>query len=168
MTATKEMERKALEKIRKIVVDLGECSYIGMAFEGCFEIAEENIENDFGCSMQQRAEAAEERAKKAEEEVDYFREVANSMSEKLEEAEEEVRVLKQKTISAKDAALLEKLLRETKEEIEKVADEAAKQIVDHAEYPSSEEFQWAVLRHREAKKSTERYERLIEAIKKAS
>ena len=58
---TKEMERKALEKIRKIVADLGEDSYIGMAFEGCFEIAEENIENDFGCSMKQRAEAAEKK-----------------------------------------------------------------------------------------------------------
>ena len=26
---------------------------------GCFEVAEENIENDFGCSMKQRAEKAE-------------------------------------------------------------------------------------------------------------
>lgn len=57
MAATKEQERKALEKIKKIVEELGEDSYIGMAFEGCFEIAEENIENDFGCSMKQRAEA---------------------------------------------------------------------------------------------------------------
>lgn len=56
---TKEMERKALEQIRKIVEELGEGSYIATAFEGCFEIAEENIENDFACSMQQRKEAAE-------------------------------------------------------------------------------------------------------------
>lgn len=56
---TKEQERKALEQIRKIVAGLGEDSYIGMAFEGCFELAEENIENDFGCSMKERAESAE-------------------------------------------------------------------------------------------------------------
>lgn len=36
---TKEQERKALEKIRKIVEELGENSYVGTAFEGCFEIA---------------------------------------------------------------------------------------------------------------------------------
>ena len=34
MAATKDQERKALEKIRKIVEELGEDSYIGMAFEG--------------------------------------------------------------------------------------------------------------------------------------
>lgn len=48
---TKEQERKALEQIRKIVEGLGENSYIGTAFEGCFEIAESNIENDFADSM---------------------------------------------------------------------------------------------------------------------
>lgn len=43
---TKEQERKALEKIKKIVEDLGEQSYIGTAFEGCFDLAEQNIEYD--------------------------------------------------------------------------------------------------------------------------
>ena len=57
--ATKEQERKALEQIKGIVNGLGADSYIGMAFEGCFEIAEDNIENDWGCSMKQRAESAE-------------------------------------------------------------------------------------------------------------
>lgn len=61
---TKDQERKTLERIRKIVAGLGEISYIGTAFEGCFEIAEENIANDFACSMKQRAEAAERDAKK--------------------------------------------------------------------------------------------------------
>lgn len=51
MAATKEQERKALARIKKIVEELGEDSYIGMAFDGCFELAEENIENDFACSM---------------------------------------------------------------------------------------------------------------------
>lgn len=74
--STKEQERKALEQIKKIVAGLGSDSYIGMAFEGCFEIAEENIENDFGCSMKQRVEAAERNAKAladqlAESEKDY-------------------------------------------------------------------------------------------------
>ena len=56
---SKEMERKALEQIKKIVADLGEDSYIGTALEGCLEIAEENINNDWACSMKQRWAAAE-------------------------------------------------------------------------------------------------------------
>lgn len=58
--ATKAEERKALEQIKKIVEGLGGSnSYIGMALEGCFEIAESNIENDFGCSMQEQVAAME-------------------------------------------------------------------------------------------------------------
>lgn len=56
---TKEQERKAHAQIKKIVEGLGENSYIGTAFEGCFEIAEMNIENDWACSMKQRTESAE-------------------------------------------------------------------------------------------------------------
>ena len=52
--ATKDQERKALEQIRKIVDGLGEDSYIGKAFEGCFDDAESNIDNDFWNSMAQR------------------------------------------------------------------------------------------------------------------
>lgn len=64
---TKEQELKALGQIRKIVENLGEDSYIGLALEGCFEMAEENIENDFACSWKQKAESAEKRAQRAEE-----------------------------------------------------------------------------------------------------
>ena len=53
---TKEDERKALAKIKKIIASLGEDSYVGTAFEGCFEIAESNIENDWACSMKQRSD----------------------------------------------------------------------------------------------------------------
>ena len=57
--ATKEQERKALEQIKKIVDKLGEDSYIATAFEGCFEVAEENIENDFALSLKQKADMLE-------------------------------------------------------------------------------------------------------------
>ena len=51
---TKQQEREALQKIREIVEALGEDSYIGTAFEGVFEMAEDNIENDFACSLAQQ------------------------------------------------------------------------------------------------------------------
>lgn len=70
MATTKQQEREALAKIKKIVAALGEDSYIGAAFTGCFELAEENIEMDFACNLQDRADAAERAAtdlkKKAE------------------------------------------------------------------------------------------------------
>lgn len=56
---TKEQEKKALDEIRAIVGSLGEGSYLAATFDGCFEIAEENIRNDFACSMKQQKERAE-------------------------------------------------------------------------------------------------------------
>lgn len=76
----KEQERKALEQIKKIIESLGEDSYIGTAFEGCFEIAEENIENDWACSMKQRVEEAEKREQKLTKEL-------CEMAEKLEDSD---------------------------------------------------------------------------------
>lgn len=67
MTATREQEKKALAKIREIVESLGENSYIGTALEGCFEIAEENIEYDFADSMKDRLETAREEANRSDE-----------------------------------------------------------------------------------------------------
>lgn len=65
---TKDQERQAIEKIRKIVEGLGENSYVGFAMEGVLELAEENIREDTACSMKERAENAWERADKAEKE----------------------------------------------------------------------------------------------------
>lgn len=54
--ASKEQERKALEQIRKIIEGLGEGSYVGTAFEGCFEDAESNIAMDAAYSWKARFE----------------------------------------------------------------------------------------------------------------
>ena len=43
---TKEQEYEALEKVRAIVDALGADSYVGRAFEGVFDIAERNIDED--------------------------------------------------------------------------------------------------------------------------
>lgn len=48
---TKEQERQAIEKIRKIVEGLGENSYVGFAMEGVLELAEDNIREDTAYSM---------------------------------------------------------------------------------------------------------------------
>lgn len=49
--ATKDEERAALKKIQKIVESLGRDSYLAMAFDGVWELASKNIENDWDCSV---------------------------------------------------------------------------------------------------------------------
>lgn len=44
--ATKDQERKVLAQIKKMVAELGENSYLATAFDGAFELAEQNIEDD--------------------------------------------------------------------------------------------------------------------------
>lgn len=94
---TKAQERKALEQIRKIVEALGEDSYIGTAFEGCFEIAEENIENDFACSMKQRKDSAEFAEDQLRAKVAEQAEQIKGLEKRAEEAE---RLFNAKTASA--------------------------------------------------------------------
>lgn len=94
MLTTKDEERAALEKIRKIVAELGMDSYIGMAFTGVWEIAESNIDNDFGESAREkwdlareeaekqkaRANEAEQRAEKAQRDVTTYLEGFSAVS----------------------------------------------------------------------------------------
>lgn len=67
--ATKQQEREALDKIRKLVEQLGPDSYLAATFEGCFDLAAENINNDWACSMADRARRAEKRAAELEDKL---------------------------------------------------------------------------------------------------
>lgn len=119
--ATKDQEREALEKIKAILDTLGLDSYVGTAFEGCLEIAEENIENDFDFSMKQRVEAAvvensrlKERVKEledklAESEKDYEAAhaaahlVADEKDAEIQRLKTQVQELSEKLASAEEA-----------------------------------------------------------------
>jgi len=69
MIATKDQERNTLEKIKQMVADLGQNSYLASAFTGVFELAEQNIADDAAYTMMETADLlkkeAEEKAKKA-------------------------------------------------------------------------------------------------------
>lgn len=119
--ATKDQEREALEKIKAILDTLGLDSYVGTSFEGCLEIAEENIENDFAFSMKQRVEAAvvensrlKERVKEledklAESEKDYEAAhaaahlVADEKDAEIQRLKTQVQELSEKLASAEEA-----------------------------------------------------------------
>lgn len=157
MAATKEQERKALEKIKKIVEELGEGSYIGMAFEGCFEIAEQNIENDWACSMKQRAE-------KAKKDADYFQQAANTFSEEADKLRKENEKLRGKALTLSEAGAIKNILIQRKMETSKKAESAAQKIVEFADQPESGGFQTAVVENRRNARKAEECDKLIQRL----
>ena len=86
---TKEQERKVLAQIRKLVEGLGEDSYVGTALEGCWEVAEQNIENDWACSMKDRAESAERKLNALELRYKQDMERMTACKEHLEKSRDE-------------------------------------------------------------------------------
>ena len=154
---TKEQERKALEKIRKIVEELGENSYVGTAFEGCFEIAEENINNDFACSMKQRAEAAEKAVEALEVEVDNRKAVIYDLSTERDK-------LKAKALTTAEAGAIKAILSHSKFEAADLVDSSAQRIVELADNPDSAEFRQAVQDNRQSKKRLEECDTLIQRL----
>lgn len=81
MMASKEQERQALEKIKKIVKDLGEASYIAQAFDGCFEMAENNIDDDIWDSMKAQR--------------NYYRDEAERLEKKIQEIRESIQEIRE-------------------------------------------------------------------------
>ena len=86
--ATKEQERKALEQIKKIVASLGEGSYVGMALEGCFSDAEQNIDDDAAFSMKDRWKSSEKKLAEAMETIAMLKEQCKKLAEMKDRAEE--------------------------------------------------------------------------------
>ncbi len=157
MITTKEQERKALAQIRKIIEDLGEGSYIGIAFEGCFEIAEENIENDFGCSMKQRAESAEKKVATLELDNRDLRNAIKQVKQDCANAESSI-------LTTEESDTIIGILSQVRIESAEFAGKAAQRIVELAETPGSEEFRMAVRDNRDGKKRMETCEKLVKRL----
>ena len=178
-TATKNQEREALAKIKAIVEGLGQDSYIGTALEGCLEIAEENIENDWALSMKGRWQAADRklneangtieelRDKLAESEKDYeaAHEAALLMAE---EKNAEIARLQAMVLSPDDMTDVQQLVKDRMAEDEMKATQAAAEIVEHAEEPTSNEFLSAVKMHRAYIASVDYTKSLMNRLQKAS
>lgn len=175
---TKEQEFKALAQIKKIVDSLGEDSYIAMAFEGCFEIAETNIAHDWGCSMKQRAESAEKKVEELEkllkETNDRLNRTIKAMNINNENAtseinrlQDEIHELSKKLPTDDDLTDCIQLAEEKEDEADQEAKEAAAMIVELAENPASEEFRQAVRTNRVAREKADYYKALRTRLAKA-
>lgn len=140
----KETERAFLNEIKEILEGLGENSYCAMAFEGCVEDAEENIDNDFAVSMKGRWESE----KKAHEETrEGLISKLNDRIKRVAELEAEVQKARQMEAQARKEAAEDKIaLEKAKGKIlpdnvaaelaimlRKQADEAAKEALYYAD-----------------------------------
>ena len=168
--ATKRNEMEALEVIRQMVADLGPDSYLATAFQGCFEIASQNIEFDFADSLQGRLELAEkklrdeiaEKQKVRDEAQKTIKELEDKLTESqkdweaahaanhvlAEEKDAEIAALQAKTMSDEDLERVITILESQAEEAEAKVEKAAAEIVRFAEAPGLPEFTAAVSRHR--------------------
>ena len=72
-SATKDQERETLEKIKAMIAELGPQSYLAAAFDGCFEDAEQNIEDDAAYSMKARLEIQAQQAAERAYEIDRLK-----------------------------------------------------------------------------------------------
>lgn len=145
---TKEQERKALERIRKIVADLGENSYISYAFEGCFEKAEENIDGDMACSWKSVAESKEGDIARLQMNLAAANREKAALVKKNDELNAELAELKGKKLKPHTLSTMKILLKQEIEAAEKATAAAADRIVAQAETPECEQFKQAVEDHR--------------------
>lgn len=174
--ATKAQERETLEAIKKMVAELGPQSYLATAFEGCFQDAEDNIEDDAAYSMKARWESAERKAEKLEAELKKAREdferlvkraeldgrdLRAAVARAKEEASRTITSLREQVLSPDDLCDLRQLLEERVAEAEEKAEKAAQEIVKYAEDPTGKEFAQAVADHRNHTKYVEYHRELL-------
>lgn len=171
MIATKEQERAAIAKIRKIVDSLGENSYVGTALEGCLEIADQNIEYDAADSLRGRLEIAEAELKEAQGKVKTLeldnRDLRAAVARAKGEASKTITVLRERVLPEADVDCLLALATERLTALEAEAKAAAEKIVELATEPTGAAFQQAVSDHRSATRAAEKYAAIIERISKA-
>lgn len=179
---TKQQEREALAKIKEIINGLGEGSYVATAFEGCYEIAIENIDNDFACSMKQRYESESKRREeaerankgmadkvaKAEMERDAAREALHEITKNRED---EIAELSKQLAEAKAQRMPELLhamicdtvaedLAALRESMEVLADK----IVRCSDHPQTALFRESVAAYKAGKERREVYEQIITGL----
>ena len=94
--ATKDQEREVLQQIKAMVADLGPDSYIATAFRGVFDIAEENIDNDFSGNLVDHAQELGEQLAQRTVQVGQLADELAEYKARAEAAETQLIVLKAK------------------------------------------------------------------------
>ncbi len=146
---SKEEERKALDKIRKIVSDLGPGSYLEATFRGCFDLAESNIDNDFMISFKDSNDhisADRDRLAKdladAKEVVIEYQERLSCAQRELEDARKSFEDYRKSTRLSKEAfttiqRLISTRMIESDSEVSKIVEDFRNGCLQNSELESS-------------------------------
>ena len=164
-SATKQQERDALAAIRKMVEELGPQSYLATAFEGCFEDAEQNIEDDAAYSMKARLEIQAQRAIERGHEVDRLKADLTAAQSKIETLQSQFDFASQHIKKLERQQLSEELRRDLWVMVTDEAEvsrarmaEAADKMAAGADNPGCVLFKESVARYRAEKARAEAME----------
>lgn len=116
MVTTKEQERKALSKIKKIIADLGENSYLAAAFEGVFELANQNIIDDAAYCFPDRVNKLNRQIKDLNNEKDALINKLKETKTSFDTMDAEYEQLKKRSFSRNEIIALKQLVNSNMEE----------------------------------------------------
>ncbi len=163
-TATKEQERESLEKIKAMVAELGPQSHLKTAFEGVFEVAEMNIDEDAAYSFPGRVSLLEEQLKEMGSKYNAARSDAEVLRSQLDHAQEQVDALQGKTLPAWLHSAAYGLATEELAAVKRRMEQAAETMAYYAEAPQDIAFAEAVKGYRAAKERREVCEQIIKGL----
>ena len=143
---SKDEERKALAKIKAIVDGLGNDSYVAMAFDGAFEIAEDNINNDFANS------------------VKYYKEKVNECEKKIKGLGLDLQTACDSVLTLEQLTEIRGALMKYRHTLWNKQEDMAKTIVAYSMTPTCDEFKVAAQIHDTARKEYESATELVNAI----
>ena len=112
VNATKEQERETMEKIKAMVAEMGPQSYLKTAFEGVFEVAEMNIDEDAAYSFPGRVSLLEEQLKEMGSKYNAARSDAEVLNSQLDHVREQLAAAQEQIATLKRQQFPEELRRD--------------------------------------------------------
>ena len=164
VNATKEQERETLEKIKAMVAELGPQSYLKTAFEGVYEVAEMNIDEDAAYSFPGRVNILEEQLREMGSKYNVARSDVEVLRSQLDHAQEQADALKKQQLPVWLHSAVYGLASEELATSKARMEQAAKTMAYYAEAPQDIAFAEAVKGYRAAKERREVCEQIVKGL----
>ena len=164
VNATKEQERETLEKIKAMVAELGPQSYLKTAFEGVYEVAEMNIDEDAAYSFPGRVNILEEQLREMGGKYNVARSDVEVLRSQLDHAQEQADALKKQQLPVWLHSAVYGLASEELATSKARMEQAAETMAYYAEAPQDIAFAEAVKGYRAAKERREVCEQIVKGL----
>ena len=162
--ATKDQERETLEKIKAMVAELGPQSYLKTAFEGVYEVAEMNIDEDAAYSFPGRVNILEEQLREMGSKYNVARSDVEVLRSQLDHAQEQADALKKQQLPVWLHSAVYGLASEELATSKARMEQAAETMAYYAEAPQDIAFAEAVKGYRAAKERREVCEQIVKGL----